>query len=94
MNINSSSFLIKVILNISTSLKYTQTGKISIVLPFSISTKTNKMQSSLQIGTKDNTPYRKYDFTIDIGSKTSWVNANDYVPSESTSFNDTDMKIE
>ena len=86
--------LLLLLLNISTSLKYTQTGKISIVLPFSISTKTNKMQSSLQIGTNNNLPYKKYDFTIDIGSKTSWVNANDYVPSESTSFNDTDMKIE
>ena len=84
-----------VFLQITTSIKYSQSGKITVTQQFTISTQTNLMQSKIWIGTNPTSheSLKQLDFTIDIGSKTSWVNAQEYNPSESESFEDSGQEI-
>ena len=85
------------VLTLLKCLKLEQTGKLTIIHDFTVTNTKGYLESKLKLGTKkeDDTPYKELDFTIDIGTKASWVSNKDYDPGQSKTYSSyADLKKE
>ena len=89
-------FLLSLITTLK-SIKLEQIGKKTLIADFTVNNFRGYMESSLYIGKtigEDQHPYKKLEFTIDIGTKACWVSNSDYKTEESSTYQATTIEKE
>ncbi len=85
------------LITILKSIKLEQIGKKTLIKDFTVNNNRGYMESSLFIGKTlgdDQKPYKKLDFTLDIGTKACWVTNTEYKTEESSTYQSTTIEKE